>query len=327
MSLYDVAAQNFRADGDMDWFRFTTDVPQFLSYGGGTQSAALALMSAAGVLPKLDAVIFADTQGELPETYEYIEYVRPILERAGIPFVTVTAGSLEHALLAPGPTSANATPPAKVINPDGSRGRINAYRCSFDYTRRLVTREVKHRCGDRGAWKRSVVNQWMGFSTTEIGRCKQTSECRCSHGLADHNGKCGKCACESFDRWQINVFPLIAMGFTRERTIRWFAENGHPTPPRSACWFCPNSSRARWRSLKAEHPDLFERACVIDETIRDGGGFNRRGRLPFRGKLFLHDSYTPLRTADLRDTEQVLDEDFGILPLFSFDCMGESCNT
>lgn len=33
-----------------------------LSYGGGTQSAALALMSAAGDLPKLDAVVFADTQ-------------------------------------------------------------------------------------------------------------------------------------------------------------------------------------------------------------------------------------------------------------------------
>lgn len=39
-----------------------------LSYGGGTQSAALALMSAAGELPKLDAVVFADTHGELPET-------------------------------------------------------------------------------------------------------------------------------------------------------------------------------------------------------------------------------------------------------------------
>lgn len=41
-----------------------------LSYGGGTQSAALALMAAAGDLPKLDAVVFADTQGELPEMHD-----------------------------------------------------------------------------------------------------------------------------------------------------------------------------------------------------------------------------------------------------------------
>ena len=37
---------------------------RILSYGGGTQSAALALMSAQGDLPKLDAVIFAE-QGDL----------------------------------------------------------------------------------------------------------------------------------------------------------------------------------------------------------------------------------------------------------------------
>ena len=40
---------------------------RFLSIGMGTQSCALALMSAAGDLPKLDAVIFADTQGEADE--------------------------------------------------------------------------------------------------------------------------------------------------------------------------------------------------------------------------------------------------------------------
>lgn len=46
-----------------------------LSLGGGTQSCALALMSAQGDLPKLDHIVFADTQGELPETYEYIDYL------------------------------------------------------------------------------------------------------------------------------------------------------------------------------------------------------------------------------------------------------------
>lgn len=93
------------------------------SYGGGTQSSALALMSAAGDLPKLDAVIFADTQGELPETYEYADYVAGVLADAGIPFIRVTAGSLEEALLSETPTSHNPTPPAHVLNPDGSKAR------------------------------------------------------------------------------------------------------------------------------------------------------------------------------------------------------------
>lgn len=302
---------------------------RFLSYGGGTQSAALALMSAAGDLPKLDAVIMADTQGELPETYEYAEYVKPILERAGIPFVVVTAGSLEAALLSQTVTSANPTPPAKVLNPDGSKGRVNAYRCSYDFKRRIVTREVKKRCGPAGAWKRVRVEQWIGYSADEASRIKQDTECRCGHPMAKHPGRlCEKCICPTgFDRWRVNVHPLIDMEFNRSDTIRWFGEHGHPVPPRSACWFCPNSTSARWRELQAMHPELFERACVIDETIRTGAGFNRRGNVEFEGELYLHDSLTPLRTADLRDPEDILEQDHGVMRLFAFDCNGDSCGT
>lgn len=331
----------------------STEPLRVLSYGGGTQSAALALMSAAGDLPKLDAVVFADTQGELPETYLYAEYVERILDRAGIPFLRVTAGSLEQDLIASATcgrcsgsglvfysntddqddgqapdlaaprecprckgsgrktSSSNPTPPAHVLNPDGSKGRIGGYRCSYDYKRRVITRQVKQLCGGRGAWKRSSVEQWLGFSTDEVGRCKPADECRCGHkrlrapaekgGPArGHRPGCDACACEAFDPWQVNRWPLIELGYRREDTIRWFGEHGHPTPPRSACWFCPNSRNPRWASLKTEHPDLWERACQLDETIRNGGGFNARGNVPFAGKMFLHDSLIPLRNADLR---------------------------
>ena len=292
---------------------------RLLSYGGGTQSAALALMSAGGVLPKLDAVVFADTHGELPETYLYAEYVERHLEAAGIPFYRVSAGSLEDALRSDQPTSHNPTPPAHVLNPDGTRGRIGAYRCSYDYKRRVITREVKRLCGVRGAWKRSTVEQWLGFSVDEINRCRDSNECRCGHNRVrppnqkggeprGHRPSCDACDCEAFDPWQINVWPLIkgyGLQYRRSDTIRWFSENGHPTPPRSACWFCPNSRNGRWSMLKRDHPDLFERACTLDEQIRDGGGFNRRGTVELKGQLFLHDSRIPLRDADLRSAVEI----------------------
>lgn len=301
----------------------------FLSYGGGTQSAALALMSAAGELPKLDAVIMADTQGELPETYEYAEYVKPILERAGIPFIVVTAGNLEAALLRDGGTGPNPTPPAKVLNDDGTQGRVNAYRCSYDFKRRIVTQREKALCGKPGAWKRSNVIQWIGYSADEQSRVKQDSECRCGHPMDKHplNRECEKCKCEKFDRWRVNAHPLIDLGWNRSDTIRWFKENGHPTPVRSACWFCPNSTNARWRQLQETHPELFDRACTIDETIRSGAAFNERGNVEFKGTLYLHDSLKPLRDADLRDEAVILADDFGVMPLFSFDCNGDSCDT
>lgn len=315
-----------------------------LSLGGGTQSSALALMSAAGDLPRLDHIIFADTQGELPETYEYLEYLRSVVEPAGIPLHVVTAGSLEKHLLSTEPTSHNPTPPAHVRNPDGSKGRVGGYRCSYDFKRRVIHRTVKQLCGGRGAWKQANVEQWIGFSTDELGRCKRAEECRCGHnlstkgrvrgegGMIHTDAGCSRCSCERFDPWQTNVWPLIdVLGFNRADTIAWFGKNGHPTPPRSACWFCPNSGQDRWQELRATHPDLFERACQLDETIREGGGFNARGNTRFAGQMYLHVSLKPLREADLRTQRQVI-RDSGQGELFdddvlAFDCQAGVCFT
>lgn len=301
-----------------------------LSLGGGTQSCALALMSAAGDLPKLDHIVFADTQGELPETYAYIDYLRSVVEPAGIPLQIVTAGSLEAALLADKPTNHNPTPPAHVLNPDGTKGRIGGYRCSYDFKRRQIDRAVKQLCGGRGDWKRSTVEQWIGFSLDETQRMKPADQCRCGHKRSTkdemiHTSEgCARCACAKFDPWQINRWPLIELRMKRDDTIRWFAKNGHPTPPRSACWFCPNSGNERWQALSREHGDLFERACVLDETIRDGGGFNARGNVKFAGTMFLHGSLTPLRDADLRTARQVT-ADAGQGELFDVDVLASDC--
>lgn len=317
-----------------------SDPIRVLSYGGGTQSAALALMSAAGDLPRVDHVIFADTHGELPETYLYADYVERVLAEAGIPFHRVSAGSLEEALLSPVRTSSNPTPPSHVLNPDGSKGRVSQYRCSYDYKRRVIERKVKELCGGRGAWKRANVEQWLGFSVDELNRCKPDQGCRCGHNRVrpPRNGEprghvpaCTDCACEKFDPWRVNVYPLIDLQYRREDTIEWFGKNGHPTPPRSACWFCPNARNPRWAALKAEHPDLFERACQLDEHIRNGGAFNRRGHADLQGQLFLHEDRIPLREADLRSaTQKEIDEGQVVLLdelVLANDCEAGVCFT
>lgn len=311
-----------------------TPVPDLrvLSLGGGTQSCALALMSARGDLERLDAVVFADTQGELPETYAYLEgVIAPALAEAGIPYHVVSTGSLYDALMQPGRTSDNPTPPAHVVNPDGSKGRIGNYRCSYDFKRRIIERTVKGLCGPPGAWKRSTVEQWIGFSTDELSRMRQDNGCRCGHVKAAHRAADGKpnrcegCRCAgTFAPWRHNRWPLIELGHRRGDTIRWFGEHGYPTPPRSACWFCPNQGNARWRALRDGHPDLFDRAVVLDETIRDGGGFNQRGREAFQGRLFLHGSVVPLAEADLRSRAE-LAASHGQAGLFDEDALGSDC--
>ena len=300
---------------------------RILSLGGGTQSCALALMSAAGDIDRLDHVIFADTHGELPETYVYLDYLAPILAAANIPLHIVSAGDLEADLRSTIPTSSNPTPPAHVLNPDGTKGRTNAYRCSYDYKRRVIERKVKQLVGGRGAWKHpNVVEQWIGFSREEVGRVKPALGCTCGHVKKQHaDTGCAKCKCVQFAAWQVNRWPLIEMDMKRDDTIRWFPANGHPTPPRSACWFCPNSGNDRWTDLKANHADLFERACTLDETIRDGGGFNARGNVAFAGKMFLHKTLIPLRVADLRSARQVT-LDGGQAELFDPDVLAMDCS-
>ncbi len=306
-----------------------------LSLGGGTQSCALALMSAAGDLPKLDHIIFADTQGEVPETYEYLDYLRPIVERSGIEFHVVTAGNLENALLGERMT-VNPTPPAHLLKPDGTKRPIGRYKCTYDYKRRQIERRVKQLCGGRGAWKHATVEQWIGFSLDETGRMKQNEDCRCGHkragmnrsgeALKIHDPSCSRCDCTGFDPWLVNIWPLIDLRMKRHDTIRWFKDNGHPTPPRSACWFCPNSGNDRWQELRRDHADLFERACVIDDTIRAVGDFkNHAGPKMLDGTPYLHASLVPLREADTRTDTQVR-RDNGEHTLFDDDVLGMDCS-
>ncbi len=61
---------------------------RILSFGGGLQTTALAIMIAKGEL-EVDALVFADTGVEKPETYWYIEnYIKPMLK---VPFITVNS--------------------------------------------------------------------------------------------------------------------------------------------------------------------------------------------------------------------------------------------
>lgn len=65
---------------------------KILSFGAGVQTTALVIMAASGDLGfPIDVVVFADTKGEKPETYWYMEnYTLPLLKKAGIRFAWLT---------------------------------------------------------------------------------------------------------------------------------------------------------------------------------------------------------------------------------------------
>jgi hypothetical protein len=59
-----------------------------LSFGGGLNSTALAVFLISNDYP-LDEVIFADTGGEVPETYNHLKVIDDYLSDHGIPFTMV----------------------------------------------------------------------------------------------------------------------------------------------------------------------------------------------------------------------------------------------
>jgi hypothetical protein len=58
------------------------DCPLVVAYGLGVDSTALLIEFARrGIRP--DLILFADTGGEKPETYQYLAVIRPFLRRVG----------------------------------------------------------------------------------------------------------------------------------------------------------------------------------------------------------------------------------------------------
>lgn len=66
-----------------------TETVSVVSYGGGVNSLAM-LVGMHERLMMPHAIVFSDTRGEKPETYEHIEkHVRPWLRAVGFPELTV----------------------------------------------------------------------------------------------------------------------------------------------------------------------------------------------------------------------------------------------
>jgi 3'-phosphoadenosine 5'-phosphosulfate sulfotransferase (PAPS reductase)/FAD synthetase len=64
------------------------DCPLIVAYGLGVDSTAMLVEFARRDI-RPDAILFADTGGEKPETYRYLSVITPFLKSVGFPEVTV----------------------------------------------------------------------------------------------------------------------------------------------------------------------------------------------------------------------------------------------
>jgi hypothetical protein len=255
---------------------------QALSLGAGVQSSCLLLLSAHGVLPKLDYAAFADPGWERPETYAALDRLeREVAAPAGIPIVRLSAGDIRRDAL--DPSSRFSTMPLFVKNKDGSRGMLRR-QCTSTYKIKILLAEARRRLGAEtleggrvGRVKRGrYLEQWVGISTDEFTRAKDSGV--------------------SYTR---NVFPLLDLGMSRTDCERYLAKHGFQAVSRSACIGCPYTSDKGWRTLRDEHPDQWAEAVAFDKAIRTGSARANANGMPLRGQAYLHPSLKPLDQAPI----------------------------
>jgi len=204
------------------------------SYGGGTQSAAIAVMILKGELPKPDIVCMADTSREVSETWDYlIEVVQPSLDKIGIKVNVIPHSYSYMDLLA---KNGDILLPV-FTRKSGSIGKLPTY-CSKEWKQRPVRRWLR----EHGVQK---CDLWLGISTDEMERMK----------ISDKN-------------WLNNAYPLIDTKPTNRNQCISIAENyGWPTPPKSRCWMCPNMSAYSFKQLRDNYPEEFDKAVELEKEL------------------------------------------------------------
>lgn len=213
-----------------------------ISYGGGVQTAALAVLAVRGEIPRPDLIVFADPGHESKRTYAYNETMQEWLRPHGLK-ITVAQSHL-------GPLADTLEAGKLVIPSYGSRGGQGNRACTERWKIRVVRKVLRQ----HGATTADVM---LGISLDEIHRAK-----------------------DSDVQWATNTFPLLDLRITRADCLNIIAEEGLPEPPKSACTFCPFRTPYGWARLKEEEPEAWQHAVELEESLPGQFLNNTRKPLP-----------------------------------------------
>jgi len=108
-------------------------------------------------------------------------------------------------------------------------------------------------------------------------------------------------------------WPLLEMQATRKVCIEWMQTQGYPTPPRSACTFCPYHSDVEWlRLTPAELADAAQKERELQAAYR--------ATTVLETTPFFHKSRRPLDQVEFDPTEKP--ERAWQMDLFNNECEG-----
>ena len=241
-----------------------------LSWGCGVQSTTLAIMSALGDLPKLDAIINADTGWERALTYEMRDFYAVWLQEHGVRVEVVTAGNVRI----------DGAKKHKRIPFWTTTGAPLRRECTGIFKIAPVKKCVREMAGFDSSKpphpKPGSIEMWIGFSLDEWTRIK-----------------------ESRVKFITHSWPLVEKQMTRQDCKDYLTARGLPVPPKSACIGCPYRPASDWIVMRDTAPDEFADAINFDEENRRNPGVVRANSSAEADEIFIYKHGGPLADADL----------------------------
>lgn len=211
--------------------------PQVWSYGGGTQSVAIAVLCLQGRVAWPEYIVMADTGRERTRTFRYLEeYVQPALTEAGHEVIVLNKDDYRSPDLYSRKGDTLLIP--AFTDQAGRVGKLPTF-CSKEWKARVVRRYLTEQA------KLASYDLWLGYTIDEFER------------MAHNETKA-----------VTNVYPLIDLRLTRADCISLVEAYGWPKPPKSACWMCPNRADFSWLEMKREDPEDFALAVAFEKEVQ-----------------------------------------------------------
>jgi len=222
-----------------------------VAYGGGLNSTAMLVEAVRREIP-IDLILFADTGGEKPETYDYVVRLSNWLQSKGCPRIRVCCSitkdgeklTLEENCL------------RKGMLPSLSYG---FKKCSHRWKKEPQEKFTNNWKPAKEFWATGAkIEKWIGFDADE-----------------EHRAKIPGCAKYTYR------YVLCEWDMGREECAAAITAAGLPLPIKSACFFCPASKKRDILQLDCEHPALAARALSLEAramaaTVKSRNGLGGR---------------------------------------------------
>lgn len=269
---------------------------EILSYGAGTPSTTLALMSCENALaghpiwpsvPVYSAVIFCDLHAEPPWVYRQAAFVTAACHRAKIPYFTLDSDLYGNFIRNFGRARV-ASIPFWTMD-DGHKGKMPR-QCTCDYKINVIEKFVRYKL--------------LCYQPREHALPLDVHAHGMHMGIMWEEHKRAKASRQTLFR---NEYPLVEMGWTRADCYAYNRDVWGLETMASCCLFCPCHTNFFYQYLWEHEPTCYACALQVDNLVE-----MHQGCPPIKSKLFLSKSRKRLRDLseeDCRDAKSFLYRD------------------